>query len=81
MTNSVFKQKLAFTLITLTVFLGLILLGVAVKIYLLGLTEFDLFAACGATGLLGAMITWDALIIQHYYRKKGEDSTPTTTTQ
>jgi len=41
----------------------------------------DFLGAAGVDTLLGALITWNATIIQHYFRKAiPEDSPPGTTT-
>ncbi len=64
-----FKYAYAFTLLALTVLWGAFSIFM---VYLAAtrLQAVDILGAAGATGLLGAMMTWDALVVQHYFRKK-----------
>jgi uncharacterized membrane protein len=43
------------------------------------LNQASIVAAAGCDALLGALISWNALIIQHYFRKATPEDTPPTT--
>lgn len=43
-------------------------------------TESAILGAAGVDTLLGALISWNALVIQHYFRKATPEDTLTTTT-
>ncbi len=43
-------------------------------------TPASILGAAGVDTLLGALISWNALIIQHFYRKSTPEDTPATTT-
>lgn len=44
------------------------------------LNAANIIAAAGCDTLLGALISWNALVIQHYFRKAIPEDTPVTPT-
>jgi hypothetical protein len=63
-----FKYAYAFTLLIITVLWGAFSVWIVYKAAT-ELLAVEILGAAGATGLLGAMITWDALVVQHYFRR------------
>ena len=68
MTDEHFKQRFAFILLFTTVLWALLSL-VVTYIALRTKTDVTILAAAGVDGLLGALITWNALVIQFFFRK------------
>lgn len=63
-----FKYFYAFALLIITVLWGAFSVWIVYKAAT-GLQAVDILGGAGATGLLGAMMTWDALVVQHYFRR------------
>lgn len=70
MKNSNFKHAYAFTLLLMTFLWALFcvwMTGLAIK----NLNSLNVIAAAGCDTLLGALVTWNALVIQFFFRKAG----------
>ena len=76
MKDSTFKQAYAFTNLALVTFWAIFLLAIVIKAYLIAPGISDIVAAAGVGVLLGAFITWNTNINQHYYRKRQDESKP-----
>ena len=63
-----FKWLFTFALILVTLSWAFICLQV-VSNSLLSPTSVDVLAAGGVSGLMGALLTWDTLIVQFWFRK------------
>lgn len=77
MSNKNWKWVYTFVMLFATigwgVFTVMIVRDAALKIENQTITQIDLISAAGASGLMGALIGWNSLIIQHWFRKKIEE--------
>ena len=76
MKDSKFKQAYAFTNLALVTFWAIFLLVIVIRAYLIAPGLGDIVAAAGVGVLLGAFITWNSNINQHYFRKRQDESKP-----
>lgn len=80
MSDSNLKWVFTFTMIFITiawaVFTVFIVRDVALKVNTNEIQQIDVIAVAGAGTLMGALIGWDTLIIQYWFRKKPGETNP-----
>jgi len=69
MRGDLIKWAYSFVLLGVTIWWGVFCVN-TVMTALQSLTEADVLMTAGVSVLMGALISWDALIIQHWFRKK-----------
>ena len=69
MSNERFKQIYSFVLLGVTIAWAAFCVWITYRAVSEG-GAVNILGAAGADALLGSLITWNALIIQHYYRKR-----------
>ena len=73
MTNSdIVKWVYSFVLLGATVWWAKFCVD-TVRAALLQPTPIDVLAVAGVSGFLGALVSWNVIVIQHWFRKKSPD--------
>ncbi len=77
MKSNNFKHVYALLLLALTFAWACVCVWITWKAMVVA-TSGAILGAAGVDTLLGALISWNALIIQHYFRKSTPEDTPPT---
>jgi hypothetical protein len=76
--SDIMKWIFSFVMMGLTVGWGIFSVNVVFSAFQLPIESVDVIAAAGVSGVMGSLLTFDALIVQYWFRKKpsnGETST------
>ncbi|GAI68134.1 hypothetical protein ES703_71939 [subsurface metagenome] len=73
MIRDIIKWVFTFTMIGVTVGWGVFCVNTIFAAMQEPIAASDVLATAGVSALMGALITWDALIVQFWFRKKPSD--------
>ncbi|MBA7566418.1 hypothetical protein ES708_08109 [subsurface metagenome] len=73
MIRDIIKWVFTFTMVGVTVGWGVFCVNTIFAAMQEPIAASDVLATAGVSALMGALITWDALIVQFWFRKKPSD--------